>query len=919
MVASPLVETKLLPPQPRDDAVARPRLTELLEQGRERRLTLVSAPAGFGKTMLLARGLIQPTGQRRAVAWVSLEEDDSRPARFWTYVVTAIQRVLPEVGDGALALLATAQPSLDGVVATLINDLSTTETELDLVLDDYHLVDSPDLQPSVAYLLERLPPHVHLFISTRVDPALPLARLRARGELVEIRAADLRFTLAEVETYFQEVAALELTTHDIAALETRTEGWVAALQLAALSLRGRSDPAAFIAAFAGDDRYIVDYLVEEVLDCQPQPVRDFLLRTCILDRLSGPLCAAVTGNTESQEMLEHLDRANLFLVPLDDTRRWYRYHHLFAEVLQTHVSEGREDVADLHRRASRWYDHAGEPAAAVGHALASGDIDRAADLAELSVRALQRDRHEATMVSWLPLFPDDVVRARPVLALGFIAALMSNGQFAGVPERLRDLEQRLPEPRPDGQPSEPPPGTRVADLQEWERIPGALELYRSALSLLDGNTTETITHADLAISRAARDDHLTRAGAAATAGLARWADGDLEQAHRAYSTSVEGLLDAGHISDVLGCSITLADICITQGRLADAEQTYRDALRLAADDPLPVTRGTADMHVGLSGVAYERNDLGAAADHLRVARELGDAAGLPQNPYRWRVAQARLYAAHGDLSQAVELLTEADQVYFGDFAPNVRPVAAMRARVLLAGGDLTAASSWAAASDVASDDEPSYLHEFEHITLAMVLLAQHRAGGAPAAAHEARQLLERLLVAAEAGGRAGSVLEVLVQMALASEAQGGKARATDLLRRALVLAEGEGHTRVFLDAGPHLTAVLRRVEPGSPGGQVARDVLAAGAAHPVRPAGSGTAARSVTQQGLADPLSERELDILRLLDSDLGGPAIARELTVSVNTVRTHTRHIYAKLGVTSRREAVREAARLGLLRHPSR
>ena len=592
MVASPLVETKLLLPQPRGDAVARPRLTELLDQGRERRLTLVSAPAGFGKTMLLAKGLTQPTGQRRPVAWVSLEEDDSQPARFWTYLVTAIQRALPEVGDGALALLATGQPSLDGVVATLINELATTATELDLVLDDYHLVDSPDLQPSVAYLLEHLPPHVHMLISTRVDPALPLARLRARGELVEIRAADLRFTLAEVATYFNEVAALELTTRDIAALETRTEGWVAALQLAALSLRGRSEPAAFIAAFAGDDRYIVDYLVEEVLSRQPQPVRDFLLQTCILDRLSGPLCAAVTGNAESQEMLEHLDRANLFLVPLDDTRRWYRYHHLFAEVLQTHVLEGRgEDVADLHRRASQWYDQAGEPAAAVGHALASGDIERAADLAELSVRALQRDRQEATMVSWLALFPDDVVQARPVLALGFIAALMSNGQFTGVAERLRDLEQRLPEPQPDGQPGEPPPGTTVADRAEWNRIPGALELYRSALSLIGGNTTETITHAELAISRAAKDDHLTRAGAAATAGLARWADGDLEQAHRAYSTSVEGLRAAGHISDVLGCSITLADIRITQGRLADAEQTYQDALRLAADDPAPGDAG----------------------------------------------------------------------------------------------------------------------------------------------------------------------------------------------------------------------------------------------------------------------------------------------------------------------------------------
>jgi LuxR family maltose regulon positive regulatory protein len=920
VVASPLVETKLHAPQPRSDAVARPRLTELLDRGRKLRLTLVSAPAGFGKTTLLTWALTKPEGHPRPLAWVSLEEGDGQPARFWTYLVTAIQRAVPQVGDSALALLATGQPSLDSVVATLINDLTTAATELDLVLDDYHRVENPDLEPSVTYLLEHLPQQVHLIISTRVDPALPLARLRARGELVEIRAADLRFTAPEVATFFNDVASLDLTTGDIAALETRTEGWAAALQLAALSLAGRADTGAFIAAFAGDDRYIVDYLVEEVLTRQPPQVRDFLLKTCILDRLSGPLCAAVTTNPDSQTMLEHLERANLFLVPLDATRRWYRYHHLFAEVLMTHLLEGRrEEVADLHGRASAWYDQAGQPAAAVSHALAGGDIDRAADLAELAVRPLQRDRQEATVVSWLAAFGEEVVQARPVLALGFIAALMSNGQFAGVEDRLRKLEQCLPPPEPDGAPGAPPPGLVVVNRAEWDRIPGALELYRSALALIAGDPVETITHAELAIARAADDDHLTRAGAAATAGLARWAGGDLEGAHRAYSTSVEGLRRAGHISDVLGCSITLADLRITQGRLTDAVRTYADALRLADDDPLPVTRGTADMHVGLSGVAYERGDLATAAHHLGLAGELGDAAGLPQNPYRWRLAQARIHAAHGDLDKATELLNEADQVYFGDFAPNVRPIAALRTRLQLIQGDLVSAAAWAGAIDLGVDDETTYLHEFEHITLAMVLLAQHRAGRAPVASHVARRLLERLLASAEAGGRIGNVLEILVQLALASEADGDRSRATRHLGRALELGEREGHIAVFIDAGPALTPLLHSVRPDSAGGQHARGVLAAGGKGQSRSGEPERGAPPASSQPLVDALSERELEILRLLDSDLGGPAIARQLSVSVNTVRTHTRHIYAKLGVTSRRAAVREAARLGLLRHPSR
>jgi LuxR family transcriptional regulator, maltose regulon positive regulatory protein len=920
VVAGPLVETKLFLPKPRGDAVGRPRLTELLEQGRRARLILVSAPAGFGKTTLLARWLAEAEGLR-SVAWLSLEDADSEPARFWTYLVTAVQRAVPEVGASALALLQTRQPALDTVLATLINDLSATPTELDVVLDDYHLVDTPDLQSSVAYLLDHLPPQVHLVISTRVDPALPLARLRVRGELVEIRAADLRFTLDEAAAYLNDVAALDLTSADIAALETRTEGWIAALQLAALSLRGRDDTGAFIATFAGDDRYIVDYLAEEVLSRQPPEVRDFLLQTSILDRLSGPLCQAVTGNTASQDMLEQLDRANLFLVPLDGTRRWYRYHHLFAEVLTTHLSDGRpEQVTELHRRASRWYDETGDPVPAVRHAVAAGDVDRAADLAELAIPALQRDRQEATVAAWLEVIPDEVVQTRPVLAFGFIAALMSNGQFTGVDERIHDLEQHLSSSsRPDNQASEPAPGTTVVDRRQWDRLPAALELHRSGLALIHGDPDAAIAHADRATSIAAEDDHLTRAGAAATAGLARWAGGDLEEAHRSYARCVDGLRRDGHISDVLGCSITLADIRITQGRLTDALRTYQDALRLAEDDPLPVTRGTADMHVGISDVACERHDLATAARHLQLSREIGDAAGLPQNPYRWRAAEARLNAVRGNLARALELLDEAEQVYFGDFAPNVRPIAARRARLHLALGDLASATSWAAVHGLAADDDLTYMREFEHITLAMVLLAQRSTGHPPAAVDAARRLLERLLAAADAGGRMGNVIEILVQLALACQADGDRSRATDHLGRALALGQAEGHLRVFLDAGPALNPVLHGIGADSPGAEHARAVLSAAEQEPARPDGLGNNRATTPARPLVDSLSERELDVLRLLGSDLGGPDIARELSVSVNTVRTHTRHIYAKLGVTTRREAVREAARLGLLHHTGR
>ena len=394
------------------------------------------------------------------MAWLSLDESDRQPATFWTYVITALQTAVPGVGAGVLPLLQSAQPPIETVLAAVLNELAAVPNDVDLVLDDYHLVDGPDVRDGMAFLLEHLPPHVHLVISSRADPLLPLARLRARGELVEVRAADLRFTPDEVAAYLNDVdRAGSRPRNDIAALEGRTEGWIAALQLAALSMQGRDDIGGFIAGFAGDDRYIVDYLVEEVLQRQTEQVRTFLLRTCLLDRLSGPLCDAVTGEPGGKATLEALDRANLFLVPLDDSRHWYRYHHLFADMLQAHLLDERPDeVTDLHRRASQWYDQNGQPSPAVRHALAAGDVERAADLVELAIPALQRNRQEATIRGWLDVIPDEVVRMRPVLAVGLVGALMAGGEFEGVEERLRDAERWLEPATRDGDGPHAPSG-----------------------------------------------------------------------------------------------------------------------------------------------------------------------------------------------------------------------------------------------------------------------------------------------------------------------------------------------------------------------------------------------------------------------------------------------------------------------------
>ena len=448
LVPAPLLETKLYVPRSRRGLVPRPRLSERLDRGTASKLMLVSAPAGFGKTTLLtewlAAGPAAPADER-LVAWLSLDRGDNDPASFWTYVIAALRTVASGVGESALALLqAPRSPPIETVLTALLNDLGATAGDIVLVLDDYHVIDARDVQDGMAFLLDHLPPQLHVVIAGRADPALPLARLRGRGELVEIRAAELRFTPDEAAAYLNEMMGLQLTARDVAALEGRTEGWIAALQLAALSMQGRDDVAGFIAGFAGDDRYVVDYLGEEVLQRQPERVQAFLLQTSILGRLSGPLCDAVTGQGGGKAMLAALDRGNLFLVPLDDRRRWYRYHQLFADVLHARLlDEQPGQVPDLHRRASAWYEQNGEPSEAISHALAAEDFGRAADLVELAIPAMRRSRQEATLRGWLKTLPDEVVRVRPVLSVGLAGALLAVGELEGVEGRLRDAERCL--------------------------------------------------------------------------------------------------------------------------------------------------------------------------------------------------------------------------------------------------------------------------------------------------------------------------------------------------------------------------------------------------------------------------------------------------------------------------------------------
>jgi len=929
-----LLLTKLYVPPLRTNLVLRPRLVERLNEGLSsgRKLTLISAPAGFGKTTLVSEWL---AGCQRPVAWLSLDEGDNDPSRFLTYLIAALQAIAANIGEGVLGVLQTPQPpSTESILTALLNEITIISDHIILVLDDYHLIDSKPIDEALIFLLEHLPPQMHLAIATREDPPMPLARLRARGQLTELRAADLRFTPAEAAEFLNRMMRLDLSPENISALEARTEGWIAGLQLAALALQGslfiqgQPDPTSFIRSFTGSHRFILDYLVEEVLQRQPERVSSFLLQTSILDQMCGPLCDAVTGQLDGKEMLKALEQGNLFVIPLDAQRQWYRYHHLFADVLQEYLMGAQpERVSVLHRRASEWYEKSGLPPDAIRHALAAGDFARAADLIELVMPAMNHSRQFATLLGWLKALPGELVRVRPVLSTWYASVSMSCGELGGVEPRLRDAERWLDTTADTA-------GMVVVDEDEFRRVPGMIKLIRAGLALARGDMPETVKNARRVLDLAPEDDLLMLGGAASQLGLAAWTSGDLDTARRMTAEGMVNLRLGGYISAAIGGAIVLADIQIAQGCLHEAMTTYERALQLATEPGAPAlaVQGAADMYVGMSALQREHNDLKIAMQHLLTSQALGELAGLKQNPYRWCAAMARIREARGDLDEALDLLDQAERLYDGAFSPNVRPVAARKARVWVVQGRLGEALSWAREQGLSVENELSYLHEFDHITLARVLLARYQSDHTDHSILEAMGLLERLLKAAEEGGRKGTVIEILVLQAIAYHAQGDLPAALKPLQKALTLAEPEDYVRMFVDEGSPMTQLLCEAasrgimpdytgkllrafeaeQPGSAGKSPLPTPLA------VLPEGHRRSPPHAGERGdgehLTELLSQRELEVLRMFKTELSGPEIARELVIALSTVRTHTKSIYSKLNVNNRRAAVKRAAELNLI-----
>ena len=910
-----LLLTKLYIPPIRSAIVPRPVLIARLNEGlaASHKLTLISAPAGFGKTTLVSEWA---AGCGRPVAWLSLDEADNDPTRFLVYIVKAMQTITSKIGADVLAALQSARPpSAESLLTALLNEIDALPDKFILVLDDYHMLDSKSVDQALTFLVEHMPPQMVLIIATREDPQLPLSRLRARGQLIELRAADLRFTPTEAADFLNQVMGLNLSTDDIAALEARTEGWIAGLQLAALSVQGHHDAASFIQSFTGSHRFILDYLVEEVLQRQSERVSSFLLQTSILDQLCSPLCDAVTGQTDCKEMLKALERDNLFVIPLDDQRQWYRYHHLFADVLLEHLMGTQpEMVAILHSRASEWYEKNGLPHDAIHHALAGKDFERAAILVELAIPETRRNRRGTTVteLGWLKALPDELVRLRPVLCVHYAYALFSGGEVDGVEPWLRDAERWLDSMADTT-------GMVVVDNGTFKRLPGMIPMLRAARALARGDMPETVKNARRVLDLAPEDDHLMLGGAASQLGLASWTSGDLDTARRMTAEGVVNLRLGGFISAAIGGAIVLADIQIAQGCLHEAMTTYERALQWATEPGAPVLQGSADMYVGMSALQREHNDLKTAMQHLLTSQALGELAGLQQNPYRWCAAMARIWEAQGDLDGALDLLDQAERLYDGALSPNVRPIATRKTRVWVAQGRLGEALGWAHEQGLSVENEISYLREFDHITLARVLLARYLSDHSDGSISEVMGLLERLLKAAEERGGMGSVIEILILQAIDFFAQGNLPVALLSMQQALAFAEPQGYVRIFLDEGPSMMELLREasargIMPGYTGKLLAAFEPGKMKCNDKPDISSTLPVGHRDGEPLIEPLSQRELEVLKLLRSDLSGPEIAQQLSISINTFRTHTKNIFIKLGVNDRRAAIRHAEELNII-----
>ncbi len=888
---TPLLTTKLYLPPARPTLVPRPRLKARLAQGLTRPLTLISAPAGFGKTTLVSEWCASEAGRDFLLAWFSLDGDDNDPTRFLTYLIAALATLKPGLGETTLALLHSPRPPPPQAVLTgLINDLEAFDAPFALILDDYHVITAQPVHEALAFILDHLPPQMRLVILTRADPPLPLSRLRGRNQLTEIRAADLRFTREEAEMFLNRAMGLALSADDVQALESRTEGWIAGLQLAALSMEGREDPSHFIRTLVGSHRYIVDYLADEVLNHQSDLVRSFLLKTSIVHRLTGTLCDSLTELTHGQATLESLDQGSLFVVPLDDQRRWYRYHNLFADALRNRLHLLHPEwVPGLHRRAAEWFERQGLVSDAISHAVAGEDKARATRLVEENALSMVMRRELVTLANWLKTVEADR-QERPWLCVYQAWMLYYAGQLDGIERHLQKSERLVAASLPTEQ-------------VQARGILGHIAAIRAGAAFVHKESARVIDHAEEALRHLPESEVELRTLVNYLLGGAYWLNGDLGACGRALENVDRTGRVAENVPLVVLALSALGRLHLLKGQPHRAAEICREAMRLASSQHGQLLPIAADACFGLGIVSYEWNDLTAATDHLGRFAELGELSGVASYVVLSKVLQARLRQAKGDSNSAFDLLHQAERLAKqSDLGIDVDTrIAAYGINIRLDGGDLEAAARLARERGMSLEGAADWRRVPEYSAFVRVLLAQGEHSAA-------LTLLEQLLRSVESKELSGHAIELLALQALAFCLGGDRPKAFVALKRSLALAEPEGYVRVFLDEGAPMARLLR--DAGSQG--IAPKYLTRLLAEFDAMHGPGSIPPG--HQPMAEALSERELEILRLVAAGKSNQQVADALILATGTVKKHLNNIFGKLGVQSRTQCVAKARELNLL-----
>lgn len=904
----PILKTKLYVPRLCSRVVVRPTLIDQINKNADCKLTVIAAPTGYGKSTLISEWA---TNSNCPFVWVSLEEKDNDLIRFLSYFIAALQTIEKDICQGILEMFHSMDViGMDSLLTAIVNEIEAVSTRFVFVLDDYHLIDNQEINEVLSFLLNHLPSTMRLVIITREEPLLSLASLRSKNQLIEIRTKDLRFTHSEAVAFFNQVMGIKLSDKDIKRLESRTEGWIAGMQLAAISLQKQKNIPEFVDSFSGSHNFIMDYLIEEVFSQLSEEIQAFLLQTSILNRLSGPLCDAITHNSSesSQLALEYLHNKNMFIVPLDNDRKWYRYHHLFLDLLRQKALKEYPfecnkglNISELHSRASQWFENNGLINEAIHHAALGKDFERAAALIEMSWSEMDRNLQSGIWLSWVKKIPDEIVQLRPVLCVGYAWALLDSGAFEGCESRLKDAEKCIEILSKNKTQQTDVLNIVVVDEEQYKILPAIISAARGYLALVRGDVKTAIRHTKNALYLFPEGAYYNKDVITTILGLAQWTNGEIEEAFKTITKGIK------NVTMEIMVAVVLAELNIEQGKLDQAVMIYEKALLDTRKKKNVYQIPIASFYVGLGNIELIRGNLDHVEVLLQKSMEHAKQGALPNWQYKWYLLKAQLSKSKGRFDSALELYNKSEHYYFDDPLPDPYPLSALKVRILIKQGKIKTAKKWVKKQQLSIEDELNYLSEFEHITLVRVLIAEYRQFNNTNALSDAKQLIRRLLIEAVKGKRTGPVIELYILQALVEDLNGSLELALESLRIAIKLAETEQYIQIFIDEGIHMYLLLSKLTVDYVYSDYFSKLL-----ETFKKMVALNESRH-TQMAI-EPLTKREQEVLLLIVEGLSNREISERLFLALSTVKNYNQNLYEKLEVKNRTAAIKKARELGLI-----